>query len=327
MYIYAGIDEAGYGPLFGPMVVGRAVLAIPKLDAEATPPQLWQRLSKTVAKDLRSAKGRIVVNDSKKLKTAASGLKHLENGCLAFAGASGADIHDVGAWLDYVGETCHRDADCPAWYAADEDHPWQTLPGARTPGEIAISRGMLASACDRIGIQVAELRAAVVLENKFNDMVAQTHSKAAVSFTFVSQHLQAIWDAHGEHHPTVVIDRQGGRTHYRELIAMAFPEAGLAIEEESDAASVYTLDAGGRSMTLRFMVQAEQAHMPVALASMVAKYTRELMMQRFNAWFTEHIPNLKPTAGYGTDGKRFGQDVRPHLAGLGIDWRQVRRQA
>ena len=33
------------------------------------------------------------------------------------------------------------------------------------------------------------------------------------------------------------------------------------------------------------------------------------------------------TAGYGTDGKRFGQDIRPHLAGLGIDWRQLRRQA
>ncbi len=60
--------------------------------------------------------------------------------------------------------------------------------------------------------------------------------------------------------------------------------------------------------------------MPVALASMISKYTRELLMARFQSWFLGHTPRtFRPTAGYASDGKRFLTEISPLLPALGIE--------
>lgn len=327
MYIYAGIDEAGYGPLLGPLVVARSVMAIPQLPGgPATPvPQLWQRLGKAVCRRISGAKGRIVVNDSKKLKTKAAGIAHLERGVLSFAALAGHHPASVGRWLDILGESCHRDLSHMPWYAPADDLPWQVLPASITPGQVAVARSMLAATTKRIGVEMIDLGAAVVFEDRFNRMVAHTRSKASASFTFVAAHLQSVWQRFGEHDPFIAVDRQSGRTHYREPLAQVFPEAHLTVMEESDAQSSYRFEAADRAMTVIFRTQAEEAHMPVALASMTAKYTRELMMQRFNAWFGDRAPDIKPTAGYATDGRRFLDEIEPHLADLRISREQLAR--
>ena len=316
MYVYAGIDEAGYGPLLGPLVVARSVLAIPNLTGgpHVEPPRLWQRLSKAVCRRVQGAKGRIIVNDSKKLKTKAAGIAHLERGVLSFAALAGHHPAHVGRWLDILGETCHRDLTHMPWYAPAEDLPWQVLPASITPGEVAVARSMLAATTQRIGVEVKELGATVVFEDRFNRMVANTRSKASASFTFVAGHLQDIWQRYGEHDPFIAVDRQSGRTHYREPLSQVFGHAELTVLDESAEQSSYRFEAADRAMTVIFRTQAEEAHMPVALASMTAKYTRELMMQRFNAWFGERAPQVKPTAGYATDGRRFLDEIEPHLA-------------
>lgn len=333
MFVYAGIDEAGYGPAFGPMTVGRCVLAVPKLASGAEPPDLWARLNKAVSKTLSGRKGRIVVNDSKKLTTKAAGIKHLETGCLAFAGLceSVGQPADVGAWLDAVGEVSHRSLQSLPWYGGDE--PWAALPTANDEGELAIARGLLRNTAQRIGVEVADMATAVVFEDRFNQMVAATHSKAAVSFTFVAGHLQHVWRAYGQHRPVVVVDRQSGRMRYRDVLAMNFEGCAVSVLHESPEHSGYVIEqpaAGSepaRSMTVHFETEAEQRHMPVALASMLAKYARELMMARFKAWFAQALPEVAPTAGYGSDAKRFWQEVRPSLGRLGIDPAVLRRQA
>jgi hypothetical protein len=160
-------------------------------------------------------------------------------------------------------------------------------------------------------------------------MVAATRSKAATSFTFVARHLVKIWEQFGEHEPLVVVDRQGGRTRYRKPLAQAFPEAEICVLDETPICSLYRLtsvEAGvRRAMIVRFAVSAEKDHLPVALASMLAKYTRELLMARLNAYFARLIPSLKPTAGYALDGKRFWKDLKPHLPGLAVPVENLRR--
>jgi len=334
MFVYAGIDEAGYGPLLGPLVVGRSVLIIPKLDADAPTPDLWLRLGKAVCKRISDRAGRIAINDSKKLTTKAAGVKHLELGCLAFARLQEAADHDspqtLEGWLSLIGETRHQGSDLPAWYLDHEAYPWQPLPSAQTPGEVAVAAGMLRNCAERIGVESGGLGAAVVYEDTFNRMVAATRSKAAVSFTFVAQHLLHVWERYSQHRPTVIVDRQGGRTRYRDLLAQNFPETRVDVVEESATSSAYLMTDSadpGRSMRITFMVDAEQSHMPVALASMVSKYTRELLMARLNHYFTRRIPELKPTAGYAKDGKRFLEELAPHLQTLGVDPLALRRSS
>ena len=332
MFVYAGIDEAGYGPFFGPMTVGRCVLAIPKLDHGASPPDLWARLNKAVCRTLTGRKGRIVVNDSKKLKTKAAGIKHLELGCLAFASLADLDHADAGVWLDAMGETAHRSLSGMPWYTVAEVGPWAELPCAADPGELAIARGLLGNTCRRIGVEVCGLGTAVVFEDRFNRMVAATRSKAAVNFTFVAGHLQHVWQHHAADRPTVVVDRQSGRMRYRELLAMNFPDLEVAVVRETPEHSTYLIETRpghpeAPAMTIHFQTGAEQHHLPVALASMLAKYNRELLMARFQAYFQKMLPEVAPTAGYGSDAKRFWQEVEPALGRLKIPPGSLRRQA
>ncbi|MFN3165680.1 MAG: hypothetical protein ACE37H_01305 [Phycisphaeraceae bacterium] len=332
MYVYAGIDEAGYGPMYGPMVVGASVLVLRDRDHDDKPPAMWELLSSAVCERLRDRRGRIAINDSKKLTTKAAGIKHLELGLLAFAGT---DHHTprpdhVGDWLDRVGESRHRTAgddglDALPWYAASDDRPWQTLPSASTADEITLASGMLGRACDKAGVQLGGLHAQVVYEDHFNQRVALTRSKAAVSFTAVAHHLVGLMQRFGDHHPHVAVDRQSGRVRYRDLLAQVFQDAAIDVLGETEKTSAYRVSQAKKTMTISFIVEAERQHMPVALASMTAKYTRELLMQRFNSFFRRLAPQVAPTAGYGADANRWRDQVLPHLQRAGIEHARLRR--
>jgi len=333
MYVYAGIDEAGYGPMYGPLVVGCAVLTLPERAHDAKPPAMWELLSAAVCDRLRDKRGRLAINDSKKLTTKAAGVKHLEAGLLAFVGTDAREQpRDVGGWLDLIGESRHRAASKDGlralpWYEATDQSPWQSLPSANTPDQITLAGGMLGRACRDNGVRFAGCHAKVIYEDHFNHRVALTKSKASVSFTAVAAHLLRIMKDFGEHHPHVAVDRQSGRTRYRELLAQVFEGASIDIVGESDHTSAYRVALPGRSMSISFMVEAEQKHMPVALASMTAKYTRELLMQRFNKYFCALAPEVAPTAGYGSDANRWRDQILDHLDRSQIDHGMLRRLA
>ena len=65
--------------------------------------------------------------------------------------------------------------------------------------------------------------------------------------------------------------------------------------------------------------------LPTALASMTAKYHRELAMHAFNAFWTTKLPGLKPTAGYPNDAKRFREEIASLQRELSIDDRMIWR--
>jgi hypothetical protein len=60
---------------------------------------------------------------------------------------------------------------------------------------------------------------------------------------------------------------------------------------------------------IHFRPEAEDAHLPVALASMTAKLVRELAMARFNRYWCLRMPELKPTAGYTLDARRWLEEA------------------
>jgi len=324
MLIYGGIDEAGYGPMFGPLVIARAVLAVDEADADAEPPDLWQALHTALCRKPSDRKRRIAVNDSKQLYTPATGLAHLERGVLSFADAAGLAPGNLDDLLSAVAFDPASGQPDQLWYLRDDGGP--ALPAAVDAGRLAIARRLLARALDAASVRIVDLSAAVIFEDRFNRIVEATRSKARCSWTFVSGHLDAIWQRFGEHAPLVVVDRQGGRTQYHQPLALAFEGAELREVEQSPICSVYDLHADPRRMTVRFQVDGEAGHLPVALASMTAKYLRELLMMRFNTFWQHHAPDVAPTAGYAKDGKRFLRDIEVVIDRLSIDRTKLIRQ-
>jgi len=63
MSVLVGIDEAGFGPILGPLVVSSSALSLPR---QLLKSDLWQVLSKSVAIRRRGLAGRLLVADSKK---------------------------------------------------------------------------------------------------------------------------------------------------------------------------------------------------------------------------------------------------------------------
>ncbi|MEM6392418.1 MAG: hypothetical protein AAF797_06560 [Planctomycetota bacterium] len=327
MLVYAGIDEAGYGPFYGPLTVARSIFTIPNLPSPTREnptlelPNLWSRLSAAVCQKPKDAKHRIPVADSKTLKTKAAGITHIERTAYSFLNLKSDIPQTAKAFVDAV-ET-QASLGLP-WYAALAE---TSTPTTRTPGEHALDAGLLRRTMQRIGVQCPDIRVATIDEQRLNALIDQYHSKAAASFTAVAQHIHAVLEQFGEHHPVIALDRQSGRTRYREPLHLAFPDAHIDILEETPKRSAYHLDADLGSATLLVQTEAESAHLPVALASIFAKLTREYAMLAFNHYFTTRIPDLKPTAGYGSDANRFRDDLAPYLAALNLAAADLRRKA
>jgi hypothetical protein len=88
--------------------------------------------------------------------------------------------------------------------------------------------------------------------------------------------------------------------------------------QESAGRSVYRVLGLDREVRLTFEPRADAGHFCVALASMLSKYVRELLMREFNAFWLQHVPGLEPTAGYPGDSWRFFKAIRGVAKKLGI---------
>ena len=101
-----------------------------------------------------------------------------------------------------------------------------------------------------------------------------------------------------------------------------WPDRPLTIEAERDGYGDYRLapppPSDATPARVVFVEKAEAACLPTALASMLGKYLREMLMRRFNAWWAARVPGLKPTAGYWQDGQRFLVDVEAVRRELGV---------
>ena len=131
-------------------------------------------------------------------------------------------------------------------------------------------------------------------------------------------------DMHQES-PRVVVDRQGGLMRYQPLLASKFHEGTITTVAETPEISRYRIQRNQKTLHIGFETQADARHLPVALASMAAKTVRELLMNRLNSFFTQRLPELKPTAGYVQDGRRWVAEIGDLPERLGIPRRDLVR--
>lgn len=305
--IYTGIDEAGYGPMLGPLCVASVTLRIDDWTPGSPAPDIWGMLEQAICVSKKDAKKRIAVGDSKDLKLANNSktrhpLFHLERAILSFLSAR---EHEAPEHDQALFELLNARLEPAPWYGGD---PF-ALPLGIDRDMLGIESNMLRSCMSRAGVVLLDIRVRVVPESEFNSLYTKHHTKAAATGTALRELMfDSTRHACEGSEARIVCDRQSGRTKYGRLLSHLFDD--VRIDEESPRASRYTCD---EHTGVLLTPGADGAYFPVALASMAAKLVRELAMMRFNRYWESRIPELRPTAGYVQDARRWLSDTHEHI--------------
>ena len=335
-----GIDEAGYGPNLGPLVVAATVWRVAEegsggrvqdsgkrpaargaalLSPPAAAVDLYRRLRKFVS--ATPQENRLAIADSKVLYKPGLGLRLLERGVLTALSAVRGDT--TARWRELFA-TCepqlpwHVDFDC-------------ALPIDTAHGEIHDLTERFTAACGFAGVQLTDVQMRLVFPREFNELTDHYGTKGATLSHVTIDLLRATLDtlSTSPRSPLlapchVTCDKHGGRNRYAALLQHHFPDDWIETLYESRPVSRYAWGPPDERVTVTFRVRGE-AELPTALASMTAKYYRELAMRAFNDYWAKQVPGLRPTAGYPQDAKRFKAAIADRQRELGIDDRDLWR--
>jgi len=322
MAVLVGIDEAGYGPLLGPLVVSSASFSIPDDMLKA---DLWKVLEHAVGKTKRNLSGRILITDSKKAHTKASGVTHLRRGVLAALGCAsekGDFSNNARQLLDRLCPQCSQRLCNYPWYEKLDE-----LSLEADNSDIEIASGVLKKALNNSDMALSGVRSRCLDVGYYNSQVDKVKNKSNVLFTALcGLILDELNKAPKGEALQVIVDRQGGRINYANPLMRMFPGMELTIIKQSAELSSYEMVGGGRKMRIHFTMKADLHFLPVSLASMTSKYVREVLIESLNNYFLGFCPEIKRTAGYWQDGQRFIKDIDSKISGLNYDRDKLVRQ-
>lgn len=317
MAVLVGIDEAGFGPILGPLVVSSAAFAIGDKLLKA---DLWQTLAKSVSQSRKHCSGRLVIADSKKVYSRALGIKHLRRTVLACLQILNAQLATLTELLQSIAPDLPPRLRTYPWYENADAHQLNAA-----GDDIAIAANLFKTDLRANRIELLALNSQCLDVAFYNKLVASAKNKSTVLFNTTARLIQAAFECFGCDNLHIILDRQGGRSHYRKNLALMFPDTHLKIIRETNKLSSYELADAKRKMRLHFAVGADSRFLPVALASMLSKYLRELLIEDINRFFLAHHNELKPTAGYYKDGRRFIREIKTSIPHLAFDHNQLIR--
>lgn len=308
MALLVGIDEAGYGPHLGPLVVAGSAIA---LDSDTAPDAaLWGAMRGHVRRRVGGRSDRVVICDSKLAYASGrrdAGMAVLERAVLGFLESAGIRPRTLADLLAAVGVKSSECAPAEPW----DDPDGLALPVRAEPERIAEAAGALAKGFAALGGRAGRLWVSLTPASRLNRLMdGGGRNKASALFAVTAELLADVRRWRPAEPIFATMDQHGGRRYYADLLAGAFPMHRVETLEESAERSRYRLAGAEAVMDLTVCQKAESLSLAVALASMAAKYVRELVMGQLNAYFQARLPNLAPTAGYGRDAWRFLAEVR-----------------
>jgi hypothetical protein len=309
---FLGMDEAGYGPNIGPLLITLTHWRTPAAPQRC---QFYRLLKEVAAADGHAEWRKLHLADSKVVFSGKDAFASLETSALALFLCLGWDISSFQqVWKQFLGNEAVIVADghppLPPWYLGN-----LSLPVAANLDRVHQLAERLRNRMDRCGIELLQIRGDFVIEERFNRLVGTDDSnKALVLSRLAFRLLRELWSPDHPDNILFVGDKHGGRNRYDGLLAEVLDGHMIFRIEEGQQRSRYRVGA----TELRFEVGGER-HLPVACASIVSKYLRELAMDLINKFWATHCPDVKPTRGYPGDARRFREAIDPARLQLAID--------
>ena len=320
MTLVIGIDEAGYGPNLGPLVIGGSSWQIDDLQSNQSSTDVAEQfleLQNDIQDDYRAGQGP-PWGDSKKIftrrGTKSETLEPLERGVFAAVRIATDTLPATSEHLlSLLTLTPPDDSDLACW---------KKLNTLRLPLATEVPRAIkesdkAARQLQNHSIRLTGLACRWIFPETFNAALNTGLNKSDI----LSQtSLQLAFDLRNQHpdSPAVIwCDRHGGRKRYTGVVSHCFDAARVEPLSETTHHSHYYIHDCEHPTSIHFSVGGE-SQLPVAVASMTAKYTRELAMDVFNKFWTDKLPSLQPTAGYPVDAQRWWKETEKNRRGMNI---------
>ncbi|HEX7479718.1 MAG TPA: hypothetical protein VF331_18085 [Polyangiales bacterium] len=295
--LIVGVDENGLGPRLGPLVATAVTLEVTRYDRAR----------------LRRAGERLGIDDSK--QTSGFGKMAAAEG-LALAVVehlSGSVPQDADALLHALsldGLLALR-APCPSASARQCWSAQLTLPafgGDVAAGRVALTR------LARSGVRVLVARSAIACAGVLNEQMRTLGSRTSIDLELFERlvldaRVRAGCDL------AAILGMVGGIRDYPRHFQRLQEREIEVLQQDRKVASYRVAGVG----SLSFEVDADARHLPVALASMIGKYVRELAMERQNRFYAAAQPGLARASGYHDPvTRRFVEQTRALRVQLGV---------
>lgn len=322
--VRAGIDEAGLGPLLGPLAIGWSAVEVASPSSDA-----WTAWAPLVARQTpkKNATAHLVVADSKQVFARNDrGRARLERTALAFLAQTLPDCVPPRRFGELFAAPVATLGPSPELLRA----PWfleegaleAPLAGFADPGGLELLAERLRRVIDRSDVKLVDAGLRLIPAIELNRSYAETNNKGTTMLALTFDSLALLWEKFAARGLDVVVDRQGGRAHYGPALARRFPAANVRLVEERAGTSAYRLDGrassavAGHRMLVSFTEKGEDHSFTTALGSCLAKFARESAMAAFNRYWAARCPGLKATAGYTQDGRRWLVDAKEAVANV-----------
>lgn len=310
-----GIDEVGYGPKLGPLVITAVALRINNRSHN-----LWSILKDAVCKDVPSSnKKKIIVCDSKKLFSQRKGLKPLEETALPFINTIfNLPHYTYQSLIQKLNIACNNNF-----------YPWYKstlhLPLAISKSDLDERTYLLSNTLKKYNIKSLNIKINFIEPCYFNEEVTTLGNKSQFLFWQSMKLIHTLLNQYQDKEVILHIGKQGGRNFYLRDLVLSFPKAGVMILEEGKEISRYEIKQGRKKISISFVLDGEDKYFLIALASIIGKYIRELNMKLFNTYWQNKVMSLKPTAGYSPDANRFLQDIEFALSKVNLELQEFVR--
>lgn len=296
--LLVGVDENGLGPRLGPLVATSVCLEVDRYERAR----------------LHRVASRVGIGNSK--QTTAFGQMRAAEGLALAAleavhGEAPRHVDGLLHQLELDGPDALR-AGCPRRAAAQ---CWsQSVPLPAFGGDVVEGRARLAR-LRKHGVRLWRARSVVTCAGRMNQQLRTRGSRTSIDLAmFERLVLAAAVDAPASE-LSVILGMVGGIRDYERYFSLLGAER-VSVALRTKRAVRYRLAGVG---SLSFEIDADARHLPVALASMLGKYVRELCVERQNRFYTSHQPDLPRPSGYHDPvTRRFVEQSRLLRRRLGI---------